>query len=58
MNLDQLERIRRMTQSIRAEIETDTTGSTWVSKVLTEFEVKVDEELKGFVWRRYKEKHR
>lgn len=58
MNLDQLERIRRMTQSIRAEIETDTTGSSWIAGVLKELEDKVDNELMGFVWRRYKEEQR
>ena len=43
---------------MRSELETDSTGSTWITNVLTELETKINEELKGFVWRRYVEAER
>jgi len=55
MNLEQLERVRRLARSMRAELETDSTGSAWIINVLTELETKINEELRNFVWRRYVE---
>ena len=55
MNLEQLERVKRLARSMRAELETDSTGSAWITNVLTELETKINEELRNFVWRRYVE---
>lgn len=55
MNINQLERIRTMVRSIRAEIETDISGSGTIQNRLEDLEVAILDSLKSMVWKRYLE---
>ena len=53
MNVKQLERIRKMIGSIRAELETDITGTSDITEAINELTHVVTEELRNEVWKEY-----
>lgn len=55
MNVKQLERIRMMMKSIRAELQTDPEGTQFISEAVTELWAVLTDELKNEVWKRYLE---
>jgi len=52
MNIEQLERIKKLVSSIRAELETDATNSMWFNACLCKLEARVDRNLQQLIWDR------
>ena len=55
MNVKQLERIRTMIKSIRAELQTDSEGSYEISEAVGDLWEAVTRDLRNEVWKRYLE---
>jgi len=55
VNVSQLERIRMMISSIRAEVQTDVQGTSIISEAVGELHEVVTDALKNEVWARYME---
>lgn len=55
MNIEQLERIRTMIKSIRAELQSDSVGTNTISMRVSELFSEVTGQLKNEVWKSYLE---
>ena len=55
MNIEQLERLRKMISSMRAEVDTDAEGAKGILDAIGTLEEVIMQDLKSLVWVRYRE---
>ena len=55
MNIEQLERLRKMISSMRAEVDTDVQGAKGILDAIGTMEEVILQDLKSLVWKRYRE---
>ena len=56
MNIDQLERVRKLIREIREELVKDREGTSWISEKLGELWTEVTNNLRNLVWKEYLDK--